>query len=93
MGAARLSGRPHAGFLLEQADLARDEAAECRKNKDRTGEWRAIQQEANNLRMFYTLAPKDDLALDAAERFGLLKAEKMHASDFSAAFSTLELVL
>ena len=81
----------NANFFLEQAELAKQEVEQAKKDKNTTEEEKALQKQFRNMEMYLMFKPGD---LDVMESFGMLRAD--HISDnrsFSQAFGILEKVV
>jgi predicted Zn-dependent protease len=89
----RFQVRRNAGFFLEQAKIAEDEAKRAHVS-DKKGEQKAIQTQLNNLGWYLRLAPKDAQAVDVMEQYGILSADNFRDStSFNNAIHFLEQVI
>ncbi len=86
--------RRNAGFFLEQAASAEQEAKLAHDKSDKRAERKAIEEQLNDLAWFIRLVPKDPRCLDVQEEYGMLMADNIRdSSSFGAAYQNLEQVV
>jgi cellulose synthase operon protein C len=89
----RFQVRRNAGFFLDQAEIAKAEAAKAH-GSDKKAEQKAIQEQLKNFAWYLRLAPNDAQAVDVMEQFGILSADNIRDSDsFNNAMHYLETVI
>jgi tetratricopeptide (TPR) repeat protein len=81
----------NAGFFLEQADLAKQDADKAKKDKNSEEEEKARKRQIENMQWYLALRPYD---LDKMEELGMLKADHiLDAQTFYQAYSLLDKVV